>query len=422
MWDTDFWGTPNQTRIKKAWAVAKITLDPARRNGARVESDNRTGQDGLGIVLHGDEPQNIWKGKNVNKYEIQPEEEFGYSTKPGDHIYYGSAEELKGSEDFIEGIGDSLQSTYDPAQSGGTERENNQIISEFIQIMRLNYLPNTQFPNIAAFNLTEQNGTPVPLKEISIADDQNLGIIAQVGVGELLLWKENAEQKAQIYSPPHHVCSSLDIKGRQGNKIVLGHAHLIPTRIPMPVLHSDGSYRLENLDNPDKRNVAGTSYAQFQAVLSYLTSSGLQDIELIFNKEKEAYGMPAASQIISEAKKRGMHITIVERENFTSVSSFTSQEEIIYRRMRFASDPENVSAQKWRSSRDKAMRIDREKIKGGIDLTHADKVLQTQNSGIAIKFHMDQAMLKQLQNAPGFVPVIISVRPVTNLRRFLEIP
>jgi len=56
---------------------------------------------------------------------------------------------------------------------------------------------------------------------------------------------------------------------------------------------------------------------------------------------------------------------------------------------------------------------------GGIDLTPANKVLQTQNTGESIKFHLNPAQLAQLQNAPGFVPVIISIQPMTNLREFL---
>ncbi len=56
--------------------------------------------------------------------------------------------------------------------------------------------------------------------------------------------------------------------------------------------------------------------------------------------------------------------------------------------------------------------------KGGIDLT-SDKALSVQNSGEGIKFHIDSAMLEQLRNAPGFVPVIISVEPMNDLRQFL---
>ena len=58
---------------------------------------------------------------------------------------------------------------------------------------------------------------------------------------------------------------------------------------------------------------------------------------------------------------------------------------------------------------------------GGIDLTAANMNLQTQNNGDAIKFHLDPAMLRQLQNAPGFVPVIIHILPVTDLKTFLGI-
>ena len=56
---------------------------------------------------------------------------------------------------------------------------------------------------------------------------------------------------------------------------------------------------------------------------------------------------------------------------------------------------------------------------GGIDLTPANMNLQTQNSGGEIQFQMDPAMLERLQNAPGFVPVIINIQPMIDLRQFL---
>ena len=59
--------------------------------------------------------------------------------------------------------------------------------------------------------------------------------------------------------------------------------------------------------------------------------------------------------------------------------------------------------------------------RGGIDLTPANMNLQTQNSNGEIKFHMDPAMLQQLQNAPGFVPVIINIQPLKSLQEFLGI-
>ena len=59
--------------------------------------------------------------------------------------------------------------------------------------------------------------------------------------------------------------------------------------------------------------------------------------------------------------------------------------------------------------------------KGGIDLTPANMNLQTKNAGEGIKFHMDAALLAQLQNAPGFVPVIINIQPLIDIRSFLGI-
>ena len=55
---------------------------------------------------------------------------------------------------------------------------------------------------------------------------------------------------------------------------------------------------------------------------------------------------------------------------------------------------------------------------GGIDLT-SDKALTVQNNGQGIKFHIDPAMLQQLQNTLGFVPVIINIQPLKSLQEFL---
>jgi len=56
---------------------------------------------------------------------------------------------------------------------------------------------------------------------------------------------------------------------------------------------------------------------------------------------------------------------------------------------------------------------------GGIDLTPANMNFQTRNVGGEIKFHLDPAIIQQLQNALGFVPVIINIQPMTDLRQFL---
>jgi len=58
--------------------------------------------------------------------------------------------------------------------------------------------------------------------------------------------------------------------------------------------------------------------------------------------------------------------------------------------------------------------------RGGIDFNSNKMNLQLQNAGQEIQFHIDPAMLQQLQNAPGFVPVIINVQPLKNLQEFLN--
>jgi hypothetical protein len=56
---------------------------------------------------------------------------------------------------------------------------------------------------------------------------------------------------------------------------------------------------------------------------------------------------------------------------------------------------------------------------GGIDLTPANKVLQTKNSGAGIKLHMDTSQLAQLQNASGLTVGRITIQPIKSLSVFL---
>jgi hypothetical protein len=61
-------------------------------------------------------------------------------------------------------------------------------------------------------------------------------------------------------------------------------------------------------------------------------------------------------------------------------------------------------------------------LNGGIDLTPAKINLQTREGGDDkedIKFNIDRAMFRQLQNAPGFIPVIINIQPLKSLSVFL---
>jgi len=63
---------------------------------------------------------------------------------------------------------------------------------------------------------------------------------------------------------------------------------------------------------------------------------------------------------------------------------------------------------------------------GGIDFNSDKMNLQVKmdsrlrgNDNSGIKFHIDHAPLEQLQNAPGFTPVIINIQPMTDLKMFL---
>jgi hypothetical protein len=59
--------------------------------------------------------------------------------------------------------------------------------------------------------------------------------------------------------------------------------------------------------------------------------------------------------------------------------------------------------------------------RGGIDFNSNKMNLQVKNDTIGIKFHIDPAQLAQLQNASGFVPVVINIQPLNNLKQFLEV-
>jgi serine/threonine protein kinase len=56
---------------------------------------------------------------------------------------------------------------------------------------------------------------------------------------------------------------------------------------------------------------------------------------------------------------------------------------------------------------------------GGIDLTAAKVPLDVQNSGQLIQLHLDPAILEKLQNTAGFAPVIIDIRPMSDVKLFL---
>jgi hypothetical protein len=57
--------------------------------------------------------------------------------------------------------------------------------------------------------------------------------------------------------------------------------------------------------------------------------------------------------------------------------------------------------------------------RGGIDFTANKTPLEIKNASAGIKFHIDPAMLAQLQNAPGFTPIIINIQPMADIKVFL---
>ena len=57
--------------------------------------------------------------------------------------------------------------------------------------------------------------------------------------------------------------------------------------------------------------------------------------------------------------------------------------------------------------------------KGGIDLNTDKMDLEARNQGEPIRFKVDAAQIKALQDAPGFMPVIINISPLIDLRMFL---
>ncbi|MDE1921717.1 MAG: GGDEF domain-containing protein [Candidatus Omnitrophica bacterium] len=58
---------------------------------------------------------------------------------------------------------------------------------------------------------------------------------------------------------------------------------------------------------------------------------------------------------------------------------------------------------------------------GGIDLTAGNMPLEIRNAGSGIRLNLDPVQMARLQSAPGFVPVIVNIQPMSDLRGFLGI-
>ncbi len=58
---------------------------------------------------------------------------------------------------------------------------------------------------------------------------------------------------------------------------------------------------------------------------------------------------------------------------------------------------------------------------GGIDFAANKTPLEIKNSGEEVKFHIEPAMMQQLQNAAGFYPIIMNITPMKDIEGFLGV-
>ncbi|MBF0489700.1 MAG: protein kinase [Candidatus Omnitrophica bacterium] len=106
----------------------------------------------------------------------------------------------------------------------------------------------------------------------------------------------------------------------------------------------------------------------------------------------------------------------IDGEKPTSILSPTFKSKTEGVNNEFKNEFKNAPLNIDKADKDKAMLNN-----GGIDFNSDKMNLETRNQGGEIKFHLDPAQLAQLQNAPGFTPVIINIQPMTDLRLFLGI-
>ena len=88
-----------------------------------------------------------------------------------------------------------------------------------------------------------------------------------------------------------------------------------------------------------------------------------------------------------------------------------------YQYLRAVANSAMLSASSW-AHVNKAMTNE-----GGIDFKSAtvNEALHVQSNNDEIRFHLDPAMLQQFQNTAGFIPVIIDIQPVSDLKAFLTV-
>ena len=113
-------------------------------------------------------------------------------------------------------------------------------------------------------------------------------------------------------------------------------------------------------------------------------------------------GLVAASDQVSNA--------LIGERKFLNISDFLND----------AEEMSDEGALRFLSSVQQSVPVDERT--GGIDLKSVNKDVQVNGEGGGIKIHLDPDMFARLQNVSGFVPVMISIRPMNNLREFLDMP
>jgi len=265
-----------------------------------------------------------------------------------------------------------------------------------------------------------------------------LGLVALAREGDFVVLEKLEGVEAAILSSKHMYCMGCLIKAKKADKQILAFAHINP----------DGDHWNDG-------------YKQYQGVLKFLKDQGYTNVHIgvMFN-DKEFEGFPKEvreDQIVKEAKDLGFEAYKIE-DKYTLASDTSSDiiltsEKAIMQMIDFEGLPtirigltnleektvswgdfeffnkammakeneENGDNSQLANAKPAIMKTSnqRELTPGGIDLTPANMNLQTQNAGEEIKFHLDPAMLQQLQNAPGFVPVIINIQPLKSLSDFL---
>jgi len=141
---------------------------------------------------------------------------------------------------------------------------------------------------------------------------------------------------------------------------------------------------------------------------------GDRDLDEAAEEEEEEEG-PAA--IENELFGSGAYVSV---KKVTSSSSFPEDLILLVEYLKAAAVPHDFamsgSTMKARTPHGKQLE------EGGIDLSPTNKVLQTQNSGIRIKFHIDQAQLAQWEQAPGVMIGDLTIQPLKSLSGFLGLP